>query len=247
MILNVKGLSVRYIVGDLREIGLKEYILKKLKRTYEAREFNALYDVSFSIEEGEILGVIGVNGSGKSTLLKAVSGIIEPTTGTIERKGVSTALLELSSGFDMELTVKENTFLRGAILGYSREFMKESYEEILSFSELDEYEHRLFKQLSTGMKARLAFSIATQSSPNILIIDEVLAVGDGAFRKKSEERIEEMIARGVATIMVSHQLNQIRRLCTKVLWLHKGSQMFFGDTEEACDRYQEFLLEKAKK
>ena len=189
-----------------------------------------------------MLGVIGTNGAGKSTLLKAISGIMRPSEGSIIRHGTIAALLELGSGFDGDLTVKENAYLRGAMLGYTRKFMDETYEQIIDFAELREFEDRPFKQLSSGMKSRLAFSIASLVKPDILILDEVLSVGDGAFRKKSEAKMKEIINSGVTTILVSHSLNQVRSMCSKILWLHKGRQITFGsDVQKICDDYQSFL------
>ena len=189
-----------------------------------------------------MLGVIGSNGAGKSTLLKAVSGIMVPTEGEIHREGTIAALLELASGFDPDLNVKENAYLRGAMLGYTRKFMDDTYDQIIDFAELRDFEERPFKQLSSGMQSRLAFSIACLVKPDILILDEVLSVGDGAFRKKSEEKMREIITGGATTILVSHSLAQVREMCSKVLWLHKGRQIDFSeDVEGLCDRYQAFL------
>ena len=241
-ILEAKNVSIRYITGDFKDIGLKEYILRRIKRNYHVTEFWADKDISFSLEQGEMLGIIGTNGAGKSTLLKAISGIMEPTKGWIHREGTIAALLELGSGFDGELTVKENTYLRGAMLGYTRRFMDETYSQIINFAELQEFENRPFKQLSSGMKSRLAFSIACLVKPDILILDEVLSVGDGAFRKKSEKKMREIISGGATTILVSHSLEQVREMSSKVLWLHKGRQIAFGtDVQGICDRYQQFL------
>lgn len=246
-ILEAKNVSIRYITGDFKNIGLKEYIIRRIKKNYKVVEFWADRDISFTLDEGEMLGIIGTNGAGKSTLLKAVSGIMEPTYGKITRKGTIAALLELGSGFDGELTVRENTYLRGAMLGYTRKFMDETYDQIIEFAELQEFQDRPFKQLSSGMKSRLAFSIACLVKPDILILDEVLSVGDGAFRKKSEEKMKEIIKGGATTILVSHSLTQVRALCDKVLWLHKGEQVEFGDDVQGiCDRYQEFLDGKLK-
>jgi len=242
-ILKLHNVSIRYITGDFKDIGLKEYVLRHLKRNYHVVEFWADRHISFSMEKGDTLGIIGANGAGKSTLLKAISGIMEPTEGWIERNGEISALLELGSGFDPELTVKENAYLRGAMLGYTREFMDKTYDQILDFSELREFEHRPFKQLSSGMKSRLAFSIASLVKPDILILDEVLAVGDGAFKRKSEMKMREIMEQGAATILVSHSIGQVRQMCNKVLWLHKGRQIAFGsDVQEICDRYEAFLM-----
>lgn len=246
MILEAHDVSIRYITGDFKEIGVKEYVMRKLKRDYHVKEFWAVNGVTFSLEKGDMLGIIGANGAGKSTLLKAVSGIMEPTKGWLKREGTIAALLELGSGFDGDLTVKENTYLRGAMLGYTRAFMEETYQQIIDFAELQEFEDRPFKQLSSGMKSRLAFSIASLVRPDILILDEVLSVGDGAFRKKSESKMREIIDGGATTILVSHSLQQVREMCNKVLWLHRGKQIDFGETEPICDRYQAFLDGKLK-
>lgn len=246
-ILEVNNVSVRYITGDFKDIGLKEYVVRKLKRDYHVQEFWADKDITFALEKGDMLGIIGTNGAGKSTLLKAVSGIMEPTHGSVRREGTIAALLELASGFDGDLTVRENTYLRGAMLGYTRKFMDEMYEQIIVFAELKEFEDRPFKQLSSGMKSRLAFSIASLVQPDILILDEVLSVGDGAFRKKSEAKMREILSSGATSILVSHSLSQIRELCSKVLWLDHGRQIAFGgDVQAICDRYEDFLAGKEK-
>ena len=240
----LNDVSVSYIVGDFSNVGLKDIIIQKIKRTYKPKEFVAVKNVSFSVEEGQLLGIVGSNGAGKSTLLKVISGIMRPTTGDMSVNGNIASLLELGTGFDGDLTVKENTFLRGAMLGYTREFMNDTYKKIIEFAELEEFEDRLFSHLSSGMKSRLAFSIACLVNPEILILDEVLSVGDGAFRKKSETKMQEIIKGGATTILVSHSLPQIRRMATKVLWLDRGEQVAFGDTKEICDRYEAFLNKK---
>ena len=246
-ILEVNNVSIRYMTGDFKEIGLKEYVMRRLKNNYKVVEFWADKDVTFSLEKGDMLGIIGTNGAGKSTLLKAISGIMEPTKGYVKREGNIAALLELASGFDGDLTVRENTYLRGAMLGYTRKFMNEMYDQIIEFAELKEFEDRPFKQLSSGMKSRLAFSIASLVQPDILILDEVLSVGDGAFRKKSESKMKEIINGGATTILVSHSIGQVREMCNKILWLHKGQQIEFGDDVQGiCNRYQEFLDGKRK-
>ena len=246
-ILKVENVSIKYITGDFKSIGLKEYVVRRLKGNYTVKEFWANKNITFNLQEGDMLGIIGTNGAGKSTLLKAVSGIMRPSEGTIVRHGTIAALLELGSGFDGDLTVKENAYLRGAMLGYTRKFMDETYEQIIDFAELKEFEDRPFKQLSSGMKSRLAFSIASMVRPDILILDEVLSVGDGAFRKKSEAKMKEIINGGATTILVSHSLNQVRSMCSKILWLHKGKQITFGsDVQKICDDYQSFLDGKLK-
>lgn len=246
-ILEVNNVSIRYMTGDFKDIGIKEYITRRLRGKYEVKKFWADKNVTFSLEKGDMLGIIGTNGAGKSTLLKAISGIMEPTEGYVKREGTIAALLELASGFDGDLTVRENTYLRGAMLGYTRKFMNEMYDQIIEFADLKEFEDRPFKQLSSGMKSRLAFSIACLVQPDILILDEVLSVGDGAFRRKSEAKMKEIIYSGATSILVSHSLEQVREMCTKILWLHKGHQVEFGDDVQGiCDRYQEMLDGKRK-
>lgn len=244
-IIKAEGVSIRYITGDFKDIGLKEYVVRRLQGKYQVKEFWADKNVSFSLERGDMLGIIGTNGAGKSTLLKAVSGIMIPTEGHMEINGTIAALLELASGFDGELTVRENTYLRGAMLGYTRKFMNEKYGEIIEFAELKDFQDRPFKQLSSGMKSRLAFSIACLVSPDILILDEVLSVGDGSFRKKSGNKMREILASGVTGIMVSHSIEQVRELCNKILWLDHGKQIAFTDEVElCCNAYEEFLAKK---
>lgn len=243
MVIRANSVSIRYITGDFKDIGLKEYVVRRLTHNYHVREFWADRNITFELEKGDMLGIIGSNGAGKSTLLKAVSGIMVPTEGYVETNGTIAALLELSSGFDPDLTVKENTYLRGALLGYTRSFMREKYEKIIEFAELQDFQDRPFKQLSSGMKSRLAFSIACLVNPDILILDEVLAVGDGAFRVKSEKKMREILSSGVTGILVSHSIEQVRSMCNKILWIDKGIQICFTDqTSEACDAYSEYLL-----
>ena len=242
-IIKANGVSIRYITGDFKDIGLKEYVVRRLKGDYHVTEFWADRNVTFSLEKGDMLGIIGSNGAGKSTLLKAVSGIMLPTEGSMEIHGNVAALLELTAGFDGELTVRENTYLRGAMLGYTRKFMDEKYGEIIAFAELQNFQDRPFKQLSSGMKSRLAFSIACLVNPDILILDEVLSVGDGAFRKKSGDKMKQILSGGVTGILVSHSVGQVREMCNKILWLDHGKQIYFGgDTETVCNAYEEFLI-----
>lgn len=244
-IIQANNVSIRYITGDFKAIGLKEYIVRKLKGNYKVTEFWADKNVSFSLEPGDMLGIIGTNGAGKSTLLKAISGIMKPTEGSIQVKGSIAALLELASGFDGDLTVRENTYLRGAMLGYTRKFMDDTYDSIIAFAELEEFQDRPFKQLSSGMKSRLAFSIACLVEPDILILDEVLSVGDGAFRKKSGDKMKEILSGGVTGILVSHSVSQVREMCNKILWLDHGKQVGFTDKVDLyCDAYEEFLISK---
>lgn len=244
-IIKADSVSIRYLTGDFKNIGLKEYVVRRIKGNYKVTEFWADRNITFALDKGDMLGIIGTNGAGKSTLLKAVSGIMVPTEGHMEINGSVAALLELASGFDGDLTVKENTYLRGALLGYTRKFMDEQYDAIIGFAELKEFQDRLFKQLSSGMKSRLAFSIACLVQPDILILDEVLSVGDGAFRKKSGDKMKEILASGVTGILVSHSLGQVRELCNKILWLDHGKQIAFTDKVKIyCDAYEEFLVSK---
>ena len=240
--LKVNEVSIRYKVGDFKDIGLKEWVMRHATKQYYVESFMAVNDVSFELRRGDMLGIVGSNGAGKSTLLKAVSGIMAPTKGNIDIYGNISALLELVSGFDGNLTVKENAYLRGAMLGYSRAFMDEIYESIIEFAELKQFETRPFKQLSSGMQSRLAFAIASMVKPEILILDEVLSVGDGAFQEKSARKMREIMSGGTTTILVSHSLDQIRALSNKVLWMHKGRQIAFGPCQKVCDAYQNFLM-----
>lgn len=241
-VIDCQHVSIRYITGDFKSIGLKEYVIRRLTHNYHVKEFWADKDVTFQLERGDMLGIIGTNGAGKSTLLKAVTGIMVPTGGSIKVRGTIAALLELASGFDGDMTVRENTYLRGALLGYTRKFLDEKYDEIIQFAELENFQDYMFKQLSSGMKSRLAFSIACLVNPDILILDEVLSVGDGAFRKKSGDKMMEIIHSGVTGILVSHVMPQVRELCNKILWLDHGKQICFSsDVQRVCDAYEEYL------
>ena len=244
MTVQLEDVAISYTIGDFRETGFKEYIIQKLRGKYQAAEFWAVDGVSFQLEKGDFLGILGKNGAGKTTLLKSIAGIIRPTRGTITLNGKVAALLALGVGFDPDLTVKENVFLRAALLGFSREFAYTAYEDIIRFAELEEFEYRPLRQLSSGMNARLAFSVACLVSPEILILDEVLAVGDGAFKEKSEAKMKEIINSGATTIFVSHSVGQMRNLCNKALWLEKGKQMTFGEAGEVIDMYEAFLKKK---
>lgn len=244
-VIECNHVSVKYITGDLKAIGLKEFVLRKLTNNYHVKEFWADKDITFTLDKGDMLGIIGTNGAGKSTLLKAITGILLPGEGSVRVDGKIAALLELSSGFDGEMTVKENAYLRGAMLGYSRKFMDEKYDEIIRFAELEEFQDYAFKQLSSGMKSRLAFSIACLVDPDILILDEVLSVGDGAFRKKSGDRMKMILAGGITGLLVSHSIEQVRELCNKILWIDHGNQVAFSDDVDLyCDAYSEFLQVK---
>lgn len=239
--IDVNNVSVRYMMGDFKDIGLKEYLIRKAKGQMVTKEFWALRDVSFHVEKGTLLGIIGSNGSGKSTILKVLAGIMPPTKGNIAAHGSIAALLELGAGFDGDLTVRENIYLRGAMLGYTREFVNEEYAHIIEFSELQEFEDVAYKKLSSGMKSKLAFSLASRVNPDILVLDEVLSVGDIGFRKKSENRMREMMSGGTTTILVSHSMGQIREMCTQVVWLEKGEMRGIGDTKQMCDEYEKYM------
>lgn len=242
VMLSCRNVSIRYSTGDFKDIGLKEWLVRRLTGRYKVEDFWADRNISFDLANGDMLGIVGMNGAGKSTLLKSVCGIMEPTEGSVLRNGKVVALLELASGFDGDLNVKENAYLRGAMLGYTRSFMDKVYPYILEFSELAEFEDRPFKQLSSGMKSRLAFSIASFVRPEILVLDEVLSVGDGAFRAKSEAKMREIIKGGATTILVSHSVSQVRALCNKILWLDHGRAVVFtDDVAGVCDCYEEHL------
>ena len=239
--IDVNNVSVRYIMGDFKDIGIKEYLIRKAKGQMMVKEFWALNDVSFHVEKGTLLGIVGSNGSGKSTILKVLAGILPPTKGSIKANGSVAALLELGAGFDGDLTVKENVYLRGALLGYTKDFVDEEYEQIIEFSELKEFEDVAFKKLSSGMKSKLACSIASRVSPDILVLDEVLSVGDIGFKQKSEQRMRELMGDGTTTILVSHSMQQIREMCTQVVWLEKGEMRGIGDTKTMCDMYEKYM------
>lgn len=241
-VIECKNVSIRYKTGDLKSIGLKDYVISKLKGNYHVTEFWADKDITFTLEKGDMLGIVGANGAGKSTLLKAITGIMVPTKGEVKVNGNIAALLELASGFDPDLTVRENTYLRGALLGYTRKFIDEKYDEIIDFAELKDFESYAFKQLSSGMKSRLAFSIACLVEPDVIILDEVLSVGDEGFKDKSAYKIKGILDRGVTGILVSHSVQQVRDLCNKCLWLDHGNQIAFNSTYVVCNAYCVYLF-----
>jgi ABC-type polysaccharide/polyol phosphate transport system ATPase subunit len=216
---------------------IKEYLVALVKRKLAYEEFHALNDVSFEIKKGEVVGIVGNNGAGKSTLLKVISGILRPTKGNVELGGNVVPMLELGSGFDYDLTGRENVFLNGAILGYSESFLRSKYDEIVEFSELGEFIDIPVRNYSSGMVMRLAFSIASMVSPDILIVDEILAVGDAAFQEKSHNRMMELMSHGTTVLLVSHSIDQVRSLCDRVIWLDHGNVMAIGEANEICDRY----------
>lgn len=236
--IKVENLSLCYRMPAERVSGLKEFIVAALRGKMSYREFWALKNVSFELAKGEVLGIIGHNGAGKSTLLKVLSGILKPTKGTVTVDGSIVPMLELGSGFDNELTGRENIFLNGAILGYSEEYLREKYDEIVAFSELGEFIEMPLRSYSTGMVMRLAFSIATVVKPDVMIVDEILAVGDATFQKKSEARMRELMGGGTTVLLVSHSIRQIRELCTKVIWVEHGNVVMNGPTKDICNTYE---------
>ena len=236
-VLEVKNVSIRYMTGDFKDIGLKEYVMRKLKGDYHVREFWADRDITFSLERGEMLGIIGTNGAGKSTLLKAVAGIMEPTKGKVKRQGSIAALLELASGFDGDLTVRENSYLRGAMLGYTRRFMDETYREIIDFAELGEFIDYPIKAYSSGMLVRLAFAISTSVRGEIMLVDEVLSAGDANFQKKARERMLNIMEQAKILVLVLHDMNTIQAVCNRVVLLQKGEIVADGAPDEIVDQY----------
>lgn len=230
-------ISVSYRMSHDKIRSIKEYLVALVKRKLSYEEFRALNDVSFEIKKGEVVGIVGNNGAGKSTLLKVISGILRPTNGNVELAGNVVPMLELGSGFDFDLTGRENVFLNGAILGYSEAYLKSKYDEIVEFSELGEFIDIPVRNYSSGMVMRLAFSIASMVSPDILIVDEILAVGDAAFQEKSYARMMELMSHGTTVLLVSHNLDQIRGLCDRVIWLDHGNIVQIGDTQPVCDAY----------
>ena len=236
--IKAENISMRYLMNTDRIQSMKEYVVKFLKREIKYKEFWALKDVSFDVRKGEVMGIIGHHGAGKSTLLKVISGILKPTEGSLQVNGTIVPMLELGSGFDFELSGRENIFLNGAILGYSEKFLQDKYDEIVAFSELGEFIEAPLRSYSSGMVMRLAFSIATVVNPDILIVDEILAVGDAAFQEKSKKRMLELMGGGTTVLFVSHSLEQIREMCDRVLWLDHGRMRLCGDAQSVCDAYQ---------
>lgn len=236
--IEVKNVCMTYKMSYDKIKSIKEYMMAMLKGNLKYEEFNALNNVSFNIEKGEVVGIIGRNGAGKSTILKIISGILKPTKGIVTVNGNIVPMLELGSGFDFDLTGRENIFLNGAILGYSKNFLLDKYEEIVEFSELGKFIDTPIRNYSSGMIMRLAFSIATVVDPEILIVDEILAVGDENFQKKSKDRMLELMNGGTTVLFVSHSLEQIREMCNRVVWLDGGQVKMIGDTKTVCDAYK---------
>ncbi len=236
--IEVENMGIRFNLGTEKVDDLKSFIIKKIKGELKYNEFWALRDVSFKVQKGERVGILGLNGAGKSTLLKIISGVMKPTEGTVSTKGKIAPLLELGAGFDQQYTGRENIYLYGSVLGYSKQFINEKFDEIVEFSELGKFIDVPLKNYSSGMKSRLGFSIATIVSPEILILDEVLSVGDAKFKKKSEAKVKSMFDTGVTVLFVSHSLEQVKRLCNKAILLDKGKMLAYGDVEEIAAIYE---------
>ena len=236
-VIEVDHVTIRFNMASEKVDNLKEYVIKLLKKQLTFQEFLAVQDVSFKVKKGEAWALIGTNGSGKSTMLKAISGILKPYKGSITVKGKIAPLIELGAGFDGNLTARENIYLNGAVLGHSKKYMEEHFDEIVDFAELWDFLDTPLKNFSSGMRARLGFAVATMVSPDILICDEVLAVGDFLFQKKCMERMNEMLSGGTTLLFVSHSIDQVRKLCDHAVWLDKGKVRAIGEVNEVCDQY----------
>ena len=241
VVIDVDNVTVRFNLASQKIDNLKEYVIKIIKRELMFQEFLALQDVSFQVRRGEAWGLIGTNGSGKSTMLKAISGILKPYKGAITVTGNIAPLIELGAGFDGDLTARENIFLNGCLLGHSEKYMREHFEEIVDFAELRDFLDSPIKNYSSGMRARLGFAIATMVKPDILIVDEVLSVGDAQFKRKCEARMNEMLSQGTTLLFVSHSIDEVKRLCDHAIWLKKGKAVKMGEVTEVCDAYMQSL------
>ena len=239
--IEVDNVSMKFNLSREKVDSLKDYIFKTIKREIQYNEFWALKNVSISVEKGDRVGILGLNGAGKSTLLKVISGVFKPTEGHVDKHGKMVPLLELGAGFDPQYTGKENIYLYGAMLGYTKKFIDSKYDEIVEFSELQKFMDVPVKNYSSGMKSRLGFSIATVVEPKILILDEVLSVGDAKFRKKSEKKIMSMFDSGVTVLFVSHSLEQVQRLCNKAMILEKGKLIAYGDIDPISEQYSKMI------
>ena len=237
VVVDVQHVTMKFNLSAEKVDNLKEYFIRTIKRNIMYNEFTALDDVSFQVRKGEVFGLVGLNGSGKSKMLKLVSGIYKPTSGTIRVDGVLAPLIELGAGFDMNLTARENVYLNGSVMGYSKKFLQEKFDEIIDFAELRDFVDVPLKNYSSGMVARLGFAIATVIEPDILICDEILAVGDFQFQQKCEERINQMRAHGVTILFVSHSIEQVQRICHRALWLDHGHLKMIGPVDEVCPAY----------
>ena len=237
IVIDVSHVTIRFNRASQQVNNLKEYLIKIVKKELMFQEFLAVQDVSFQIRKGEAWGIIGTNGSGKSTILKAISGILKPYKGTIRVNGVIAPLIELGAGFDGEMTARENVLLNGTLMGYSEREMKERFDEIIEFAELEDFLDMPIKNYSSGMAARLGFAVATMVQPDIMICDEVLSVGDYKFQEKCEKRMKEMLANGTTLLYVSHSIKSVKTLCDHALWLDHGRKQMSGDAEQVCDAY----------
>jgi len=235
---DLRDVSIRFNMAEEKLDNMKEFIIKAIKRELQFKEFWALKNISFQIKKGERVGILGLNGSGKSVLLKTIAGVLKPTTGDISVNGTLAPLIELGAGFDPDYSGRENIFLNGAVLGYSKKFILERLDNIVEFAELEDFIDTPLKNYSSGMRARLGFSIATLVEPEILIVDEVLAVGDHKFRKKSESKMLSMFDSGTTVLFVSHSINQVRRLCNRAIWLHEGKIVMDGDVKTVSEEYE---------
>lgn len=241
VMIDVDYVTIRFNLANQKVDNLKEYFVKMIKKELMFQEFLAVQDISFQVREGEAWGLIGSNGSGKSTMLKAISGILKPYKGSVTVNGSVAPLIELGAGFDQELTARENIFLNGCVLGHTEKFMQEHFDEIVDFAELHKFLDSPIKNYSSGMKARLGFSVATMVRPEILIVDEILAVGDYKFRQKCEKRMTEMLSGGTTLLYVSHNINEVKRLCDHAIWIDKGIARMQGEVNEVCDAYMEVM------
>ena len=239
--ITVSNMSMMFNLNQEKVDNLKEYFIKLVTKKLHFTEFWALNDISFTVEKGDRVGVLGFNGAGKSTLLKVIAGVLKPTKGSVSVNGVIAPMLELGAGFDMNYSGKENIFLYGATMGYSRKFIEEKYDQIVEFSELEDFINVPVKNYSSGMRARLGFAIATAVEPEILILDEVLSVGDAKFRKKSEAKIRSMFDKGITVLFVSHSVEQVLNICNKAIILEKGKLIAQGDAKEICAKYNEMI------
>lgn len=231
---------MRFNLGSDKVNTLKEYLIRIAKHNLTKEEFWALKHISFEVKPGEVMGLVGTNGAGKSTLLKVVAGVMKPTEGKVERQGTLAPMIELGAGFDMELTARENVFLNGAILGYTKQFLTDKYDEIVEFSELSQFMDVPVRNFSSGMVARLAFSIATLVSPQILLVDEILSVGDPPFQQKSQEKMVNMIKGGATVMFVSHSMDAIRTICNRLIWIEHGEMQMMGGVDEVLKEYMQF-------
>lgn len=244
VVISVNDVTIRFNLASEKIDNLKEYVIKLLKKELLFQEFLAVKDASFQIKRGEAWALVGSNGSGKSTLLKAICGILKPYKGNVQIRGKISPLLELGAGFDMNLTARENIYLNGTILGHSMAFMREHFDEIVEFAELQDFLDSPVKNFSSGMRARLGFAVATIVEPDILVVDEILAVGDYAFQQKCLARMDKMLSGGTTLLFVSHSIDQVRKLCNHAVWINKGDIMQIGEVNEVCDAYMASMQKK---